>query len=98
MSGFCSAHKHHEPGCRQCGMDDEPMKIAAFKCPECGEIFEEIYYMDSSVMNCPYCDDVVMDKYDGNTVSAKVPVRYPHRWPSFSFKKRFTKRLLNACL
>lgn len=21
MSGFCSAHKHHEPGCRQCEME-----------------------------------------------------------------------------
>ena len=21
MSGFCSAHKHHEPGCKQCEAD-----------------------------------------------------------------------------
>ena len=24
MSGFCSAHKHHEPGCRQCESSNEP--------------------------------------------------------------------------
>ena len=64
MSGFCSAHKHHEPGCRQCEMDDEPMKVADFKCPECGEVFEDIWYMDSTVINCPYCNGL-MEKDDG---------------------------------
>ena len=67
MSGICSAHKHYERGCRLCeAMDNEPMKVAAFKCPECGETFDEIYYMDSTVMDCPYCDDAVMEKVDGN--------------------------------
>jgi len=29
MSGFCSAHRHHEPGCRQCEADapERPTKI-----------------------------------------------------------------------
>ena len=39
MSGFCSAHKHHEPGCKQCE--------AGYKrpcCPICGsEHYEGIH-------------------------------------------------------
>ena len=35
MSGFCSAHKHHEPGCKQCEMEKP-------HCPICGsETYEK---------------------------------------------------------
>jgi len=56
MSGFCSAHKHHEPGCRQCEMDAEPMYVSDFKCPECGETFDDIWHMDLSNLRCLYCN------------------------------------------
>jgi len=62
VSGICNAHKHYEPGCRQCEMDNEPMEVASFECPKCRETFEDLYYTASTVMECPFCDDVVMEK------------------------------------
>jgi len=38
---------------------NEPMFISDFICPACGETFEEIYYMDYMIIECPYCDTVM---------------------------------------
>ena len=65
MSGICSAHQHYEKGCRLCEIDNEPMKVNDFQCPECGETFEEIWHMNLSNLKCLYCD-AVMEKVDGN--------------------------------
>ena len=63
MSGLCSAHQHYEKGCRLCeALDNEPMYVSDFKCPGCGETFEEIWYMDSITLKCLYCGAVLEKK------------------------------------
>lgn len=61
MSGICSKHRHHEPGCRLCGLEPrdvlpdydrkcaEAKAAGEYQCANC----EFVYYRTTDL--CPLC-------------------------------------------